>query len=65
MHWLALRWLPEPAPETGALPGGGPAGDAVAAAVAVAASGASPVRAAVSTEALGWWALGFTPHVAW
>ncbi len=35
MHWIALRWQPEP---DAALP---------------------PV------QALGWWALQFTPHVAW
>ena len=35
MHWIALRWQPEP---DAALP---------------------------PPEALGWWALQFTPHVAW
>ncbi len=35
MHWIALRWLPEP---DAALP---------------------------TPEALGWWALQYTPHVAW
>ena len=35
MHWIALRWQPEPDP---ALP---------------------------PSEALGWWALQFTPRVAW
>jgi protein ImuB len=39
MHWIALRWLPDPdAADAPALP---------------------------PPEALGWWALQYTPHVAW
>ncbi|MDI3380091.1 DNA polymerase Y family protein [Xenophilus aerolatus] len=69
MHWLALQWLPEPAaeaPAASASPAGAPPGDALAAAAALAAQAeAAPVRLPVSPEALGWWALGFTPHVTW
>ncbi|XXQ53538.1 DNA polymerase Y family protein [Xenophilus aerolatus] len=66
MHWLALQWLPEPAPEAAAVPEGASADAALAAAASLAAQAeAAPVRMPVSPEALGWWALGFTPHVAW
>ncbi|MDB5828038.1 MAG: hypothetical protein JWQ73_2258 [Variovorax sp.] len=50
MQWIALRWQPEEAP-TASL-----ADTAVASATAVAAP---------SIETLGWWALQFTPRVAW
>ena len=38
MHWLALQWLPEPAPETAAaaVPEGAPCGDALAATASLA-----------------------------
>ena len=49
MHWIALQWPPE----------GSVAGDGLPAAAA------PPVGAAPTREALGWWALQFTPHVAW
>ena len=68
MHWLALQWLPEPAPEAvaAAAPEGAPCSDALAAAASLAAQvEAAPVRMPVSPEALGWWALGYTPHVVW
>jgi len=54
VHWIALRWLPDAA-----------AGDAAPGTP----DAASPVRpepqALPSAEALGWWALEFTPRVAW
>ena len=56
MQWIALRWQPE-------------AVEAAAAAVEAveapppSAPGAAP--AVLSDEALGWWALQFTPRVAW
>ncbi|MGJ7488440.1 Y-family DNA polymerase [Variovorax sp. LT2P21] len=51
MQWIALRWLPE---DNAAVPS---------------SEGAAPVRPApelpLSLEALGWWALRYTPRVAW
>jgi len=49
MHWLALRWPPEPA-DAAAAPGG---------------EGQLQPPAMPTPEALGWWALTYTPHVAW
>jgi len=52
MHWIALRWQPEP--------------DALEEASSLRASTSEvPAVQALGTEALGWWALQFTPHVAW
>ncbi|SIQ11385.1 hypothetical protein [Pseudacidovorax sp. RU35E] len=55
MHWIALQWRPEPAEPAGS-------GDA-----APADAGPAPPPAArlPTPESLGWWALQFTPHVAW
>ncbi len=50
MQWIALRWLPEAMPATPA-PEAAPAGS-------VAFEG-------ISIETLGWWALQYTPRVAW
>ncbi|WP_295523527.1 DNA polymerase Y family protein [uncultured Pseudacidovorax sp.] len=50
MHWLALQWLPEPAGTAEAAPAGG---------------SPQPADASPTPESLGWWALQFTPHVAW
>jgi protein ImuB len=51
MQWIALRWLPE---DDAAVPS---------------SESAAPVRPApelpLSLEALGWWALRYTPRVAW
>ena len=51
MQWIALRWLPE---DPAAVPS---------------SESAAPVRPApelpLSLEALGWWALRYTPRVAW
>jgi protein ImuB len=50
MHWIALQW---PLDEAGAACAARPAPEA-------------PPDATVPTrQALGWWALQFTPHVAW
>ncbi|HOB67453.1 DNA polymerase Y family protein [Ottowia sp.] len=50
MHWIALQWPP----------------DAPCAASAARPAPEAPPDATVPTrEALGWWALQFTPHVAW
>jgi protein ImuB len=43
MHWIALRWLPDPHDT----------------------SGTEDAPALPPPEALGWWALQYTPHVAW
>ena len=50
MHWIALQWPPD---------AGGAAG------MALPASDGSPDAVVPMREALGWWALQFTPHVAW
>ncbi|WP_294378937.1 DNA polymerase Y family protein [Pseudacidovorax sp.] len=50
MHWLALQWLPEPAASGGTAPDAAPP---------------QPDVACPTPESLGWWALQFTPHVAW
>jgi protein ImuB len=55
MQWIALQWQPEPHEA---------AVDADAPAAAPAPSLASP-EVALTIEALGWWALQFTPRVAW
>ncbi|CAN5915768.1 DNA polymerase Y family protein [soil metagenome] len=49
MQWIALRWQPE--------------GDAATTLGAPAAD--KPVTAPPTIETLGWWALQFTPRVAW
>jgi protein ImuB len=46
MHWIALRWLPDPHDTPGA-------------------TDAANAPALPPPEALGWWALQYTPHVAW
>ena len=50
MHWIALQWPPD---------------EGRAAGVALPASDGSPDAFAPTREALGWWALQFTPHVTW
>ena len=59
MQWIALQWQPEAG-------GQGGAADAAPGAVPPAAPVAllSP-EVALSRETLGWWALQFTPRVAW
>ncbi len=54
MHWIALLWPPE-----GPDKGGTGLGDAVGASCLV------PSAEPGLREALGWWALSFTPRVAW
>lgn len=70
MHWIALRWCDEasplataaasPPPAAGASPP--PAEGARPASVG---SGDADFGAAPSREVLGWWALQYTPRVAW
>lgn len=51
MQWIALRWLPE---------------DAAAAPSSESTASARPApELPLSLEALGWWALRYTPRVAW
>ncbi|MGR4871390.1 DNA polymerase Y family protein [Variovorax sp. LARHSF232] len=60
MHWIALRWLPDPHARhcVSSLPPEGAAGG-------LGAARRPPDLALPSMEALGWWALQFTPRVAW
>lgn len=51
MQWIALQWRPEDAAAT-------PSPDSPA-------SVRSPPELPLSLEALGWWALRYTPRVAW
>ncbi|MGB3070131.1 MAG: DNA polymerase Y family protein [Ottowia sp.] len=57
MHWIALQWLPEEGTNS-AVGGTGAAG---ASETPLSAPSEDPGM----REALGWWALGFTPRVAW
>jgi len=54
MHWIALRWPLEEA-----------VGAASATSAAAVAGEAQPAAPWLSAEALGWWALQFTPRVTW
>ena len=69
MHWLALQWLRPDAPaQAGAtdMPLSQRATGAPGAqAPRPSAQGPLPVASPLSPDALAWWALGFTPHVAW
>lgn len=66
MHWIALRWQPELAPTLptsyGSLP---PEGAADRLGAARRRSDPEAEVQPPSAEALGWWALQFTPRVAW
>ncbi len=62
MHWLALQWLRPDAP---AQAGATAMPPRQSAAGAPGAQGPLPVAPPLSPDALAWWALGFTPHVAW
>ncbi|RYF80581.1 MAG: DNA polymerase Y family protein [Comamonadaceae bacterium] len=50
MHWIALHWSPSEAPPSAPESG---------------AKAAAPDAELPDAQALGWWALQFTPHVAW
>ncbi len=59
MHWLALQWLP---PDLAQARPRTPSAASTPPAPAKADADALP---ALSAEARAWWALRFTPHVAW
>lgn len=58
MHWIALHWSPSEAPPTASASDTG----------RPSAEGRDARRCDAElpdAQALGWWALGFTPHVTW
>ena len=73
MHWIALRTSPEVVPSQSPLPmppaAEGVPEDATASAGKDSSQSAhacaSDHTLADALTALGWWALQFTPHVAW
>ena len=69
MRWIALRWRPETAAEEGAAPDGREHARAQNASSSAACGDADHApageRGGIQSLALSWWALQFTPHVAW